>query len=84
MCNNIVEEKAEVEKQNSKKGFEKNETACSVEGVLWVLDSTACPYLKVAGRARPDSENSNFKASQSSDSSKVTCRNSGYAAGAAH
>ena len=34
LCNNMVEEKALVEKQNSKKGFEKNEHACIVEGVL--------------------------------------------------
>ena len=34
LCNNMVEEKAGVEKQNSKKGFEKNEHACIVEGVL--------------------------------------------------
>ena len=47
----MVEEKAGVEKQNSQKGFEKNqkiEHACSVEGVLWVSDSAARPYLKVA------------------------------------
>ena len=30
LCNNMVEEKARVEKQNSKKGFEKNEHACIV------------------------------------------------------
>ena len=29
LCNNMVEEKAGIEKQNSKKGFEKNEHACS-------------------------------------------------------
>ena len=34
-----------VEKQNSKKGFEKPEHACSMEGVLWVSDWTARPYL---------------------------------------
>ena len=33
--NKMVEEKAGVERQNSKKGFEKNEHACSVERVLW-------------------------------------------------
>ena len=37
----MVEEKAGVEKQNSKKGFEKNEHACIMEGVSWVSDSTA-------------------------------------------
>ena len=44
--------KARVEKQNSKKGFERNEHACYVEGVLWVSDWTARPYLKVAGPTR--------------------------------
>ena len=34
LCNNMVEEKAGVEKQNSEKGLEKNEDACIVEGVL--------------------------------------------------
>ena len=42
----MVEEKAGVEKQNSKKGFEKNEHAYIVEGVSWVSDSTASPYLR--------------------------------------
>ena len=45
----MVEEKAGVAnnaKQNSKKGFEKNEHACIVEGVSWVSDSTASPYLR--------------------------------------
>ena len=45
----MVEEKVGVDKQNSKKGFEKNENAYIVEGVSWVSDSTACLYLKVAG-----------------------------------
>ena len=44
-----MEERALVEKQNSKKGFEKNEHACCVEGAFEVLDCTARPYLKVAG-----------------------------------
>ena len=52
LCNNMVEEKAGVEKENSKTGFEKNEHAYIVEGVSWVSDSTAHPYLKVAGPAR--------------------------------
>ena len=34
LCNNMVEEKAGVKKKNSKKGFEKNEHACIVEGIL--------------------------------------------------
>ena len=49
----MVEEKAEVDKQNSKKKIKKNEHACIVEGVSWVSDSTARPYLKVAGPSRP-------------------------------
>ena len=41
--------KMEVKKQNSKECFEKNEHACSVEGVqLEVLYSTARLYLKLA------------------------------------
>ena len=51
-CDNMVEEKAGVEKQNSKKGIEKNEHACSVEGNLLVSDSTARPYLMVVGPTR--------------------------------
>ena len=49
-----MEENAGVERQNSKKGFEKNEHACSVEGVFVVLDLSASPDLKL----QPDSENS--------------------------
>ena len=53
LCNNMVEEKAGVEKQNSEKGFEKNEHACSVEGVQnpgsWV---SAVWNLKAAGPTR--------------------------------
>ena len=48
LCNNMVEEKAGVEKQNSKKGFEKNEHACSVEGVFVVSDLSARPCLRLA------------------------------------
>ena len=47
--NNMVEEKAVVEKQISKKTFAKDYHACSVEGVLWVSDWTARPYFQVAG-----------------------------------
>ena len=39
--------KARVEKQNSKKGFEKNEHACIVLGIFVVSDLSACQYLKV-------------------------------------
>ena len=46
---NKIMKKGWVMKQNSKKGFEKNEDACSSEGVSLLLDSTAsdtaCPYL---------------------------------------
>ena len=47
----MMEEKAGVERQNFKKGFEKNEHACSVEGVfvVTVSDWTARQYLKVTG-----------------------------------
>ena len=52
LLNNMVEETAGVEKQNSWKGFKMSEHACSMEGVFWVSDSTASPYLKVAGPTR--------------------------------
>ena len=52
LCNNMVEEKAGVEKQNSKKGFEKNEHACIVEGVLGFRIFLPVLYLKVAGPTR--------------------------------
>ena len=41
-----------VERQNSKKGFEKNEHACSMEGVFVVSDPSARQYLKVAGQTQ--------------------------------
>ena len=41
-----------VEKQNSKKGFEKNEHACIVLGVFVVSDLSARQYLKVPGLSR--------------------------------
>ena len=48
----MVEEKVGVKKQNSKKGFKKNEHAYIVEGVSWVSDSTASarPYLRWRAR----------------------------------
>ena len=33
LCNNMVQKTAGVKKQNSEKGFQKNENACIVEGV---------------------------------------------------
>ena len=48
----MVKEKAGVEKQNSKKGFEKNEHACIVEGVLGFRIFLPDWYLKVAGLTR--------------------------------
>ena len=44
--------KSGVEKQNSKKGFEKNEHACIVLGVFVVSDLSARQYLKVPGLSR--------------------------------
>ena len=64
LCNNMVEEKAGLEKQNSKKRFEKNKHACIVEGVLGFLIFLPVWYLKVAGPTRK------FKAYQSSNSSE--------------
>ena len=52
MWNKTIEEKAGIEGQNSKKGFLKNEHACSVEGVFVVSDPSARPYLKLAGPTR--------------------------------
>ena len=60
----MVEGKARVEKQNSEKGFEKNEHACIVEGVLGFRIFLPVWYLKVAGPTRK------FKACRSSDSSE--------------
>ena len=47
------------ERQNSKKGFKKNEHACRVEGVFVVLDltQTHCLIFKAGW---PDLENSKF------------------------
>ena len=49
--------KSGVERQHCKKGFKTNlknasEHACSVEGVLVVLDLSASPYLKVTSQTR--------------------------------
>ena len=52
MWNKMMKKKAGVERQNSKKGLERNEHACSVEGVFVVSDPTARPYLKLAGPTR--------------------------------
>ena len=52
MWNKTMDEKAVVVRQNSKKGLEKNERACSVKGVFVVSDPSACLYLKVAGHTR--------------------------------
>ena len=41
----MVEEKAGVEKQNSEKGFKKNEHACIVEGVVGFLIFLPVWYL---------------------------------------
>ena len=42
-----MEEKARVKKKNYKKGSEKNEHACRVEGVFKVSDPTASQYFKL-------------------------------------
>ena len=48
----MMEEKTGVERQSSKKGFERMSmpAACSVEGVLVVSDLSARQYLNVAGQ----------------------------------
>ena len=76
LCNNMVEEKAGVEKQNSKKGFEKNEHACIVEGVLGFL--IFCPSGIVRGQARLG----NSKLVKAQTVPKVTSRNPRHTAGA--
>ena len=45
----MMEEKAGVKKQNSKKGFEKNDHSCSMEGILLVLNPTASQYWQLVG-----------------------------------
>ena len=49
---NKMMEEGGVDRQNSKKGFEKNEHACRVEGIFLVSDSTVRPYSKLAGPTR--------------------------------
>ena len=49
--------KAGVEKQDSKKGFKKNEHVCSVEKIFKALDSTASQYLKAVKAGLPDLDN---------------------------
>ena len=45
----MMEERAAVKKQNSKKEFEKYEHSWIKEGVFWSLDSAACLYLQLDG-----------------------------------
>ena len=49
--------KAGVDKQDSKKGFKKNEHVCSVEKIFKALDSTASQYLKAVKAGLPDLDN---------------------------
>ena len=60
----MVEENVGVEKQNSKKGFEKNEYACILEGVLGFRIFLPVRYLKVADPTRK------IQSSDSSESDK--------------
>ena len=50
LCNNMVEENVGAEEQNSEKGFEKNEHACIVEGVLGFRIFLPVWNLKAAGQ----------------------------------
>ena len=52
MWNMMMEEKAGAERQNSEKGFEKNEHACSVEGVLGFRIFLPVWYLKAPSQTR--------------------------------
>ena len=54
----VMQEKEGVERQNSNKGFEKNEPARIVERFSVFLDSTACPYLKLASLTRKNQSSS--------------------------
>ena len=61
-----MEEKAGIKKQKSKKGFEKNEHACSVDSVegiflVTVSDSTARPFLKLAGLTKTNQSSSKLR-----------------------
>ena len=49
MWNQMMEENEGFKKQNSKKGFEKNQHACSMEDFFVVSDFTARQYLTLAG-----------------------------------
>ena len=46
------EKKGRGQEAEFQEGFKKIGHACSMEGVLWVPDSTASQYLKVAGPTR--------------------------------
>ena len=64
MWNKVMEENLEkvgVERQNSKKGLEKNEHACSSEGVFVVSYCTVRLDLKVAGPTRKIPSQSKLK-----------------------
>ena len=74
LCNNMVEEKAGIKKQNSKKGFEKNEHACS-----WSFVGFGFHCQSIFEGGQPDYENSNLVKAQTVP--KVTSRNSRHAAG---
>ena len=65
---------------HSKKGFEKNEHACIVEGVRGFRIFLPVRYLKVAVTGGPDSENS--KLVKAPTVPKLTSRNPGHATGA--
>ena len=62
----MVEEKAGVQKQNSKNGIEKMSmpAASSVESFFLILDSTAVPYLKLAFSTRTNQNSSTAKLRQ--------------------
>ena len=57
----MMEEKEGVKKQNSKKGFEKNEHACIVEGFFADSDSTAHPSLKLTSSTKTYQSFSKFQ-----------------------
>ena len=60
-------------RQNSKKGFEKNELACTVEGIFLVSYSTCSQYLK-AVPARKNQSSSKLWQFKESDKQKTHSR----------
>ena len=78
----MMQEKAVIKKQKSKKGFEKNEHVCSMDSVTaWrefflvtVSDSTARPLLRLAGLTRTNQSSSKLRQFESDKQKSRTRR----------